>query len=464
MSPTGPVDLLISSALSVETMGGSIGSTGASLVGGWVAVTDGLVVGVGAATDAAPAAREVIDARGCLVTPGLVNAHQHLYQNLTRSMLANGVAGLTDWFWTYFSRWQHLDEEAVRTSTRLGLFELALSGATTSADHLYIHQEPGWIDAQVEEALDVGMRLTAVRGSMTLGPDDGGVCLASMVEDEEHVLNDCERLVRVHHDPSPTSMTQIAFGPSTLMSSTESVFRRSAELARNLGVRLHTHVADDPEEEAFVRQRYRMRPIEKMADLGWMAPDVWFAHVVYPSPREIASMAEHGVSVAHCPSAMVIDGGIPGGPAPVREMIDAGVNVSIGCDGATAADHQSLWLETKFAMLLARLRGGSVSAMTARDALWLATRGGAAALGREGQIGVLTPGACADISLWRLDDIAHAGAHADPVTALLQGGPTGVWSSFVGGQPLVRDGHLVGIDEQREVARHSNAARRLQQL
>ena len=464
MTESGPVDLLISGALAVEAMDGAMADTDTSLPGGWVAVSDGRVVRVGAASEAVPAAREVIDAGGCLVTPGLVNAHQHLYQNLTRSMLPHGVAGLTDWFWTYFSRWQHLDEESVRTSTRLGLFELALSGATTSADHLYIHQGPGWIDAQVEEALDVGMRLTAVRGSMTLGPDDGGVCLASMVEDEERVLSDCERLVRAHHDPSPTSMTQIALGPSTLMSSTESAFRRSAELARDLGVRLHTHVADDPEEEAFVRTRYQMRPLEKMAELGWIGPDVWFAHVVYPSPREIASMAEHGVSVAHCPSAMVIDGGLPGGPAPVREMIDAGVNVSIGCDGATAADHQSVWLETKFAMLLARLRGGSVSAMTARDALWLATRGGATALGREGQIGVLAPGACADIALWRLDDIAHAGAHADPVTALLQGGPTGVWSSFVGGRPLVRDGHLVGVDERHEVARHSTSARRLQQL
>jgi cytosine/adenosine deaminase-related metal-dependent hydrolase len=358
--------------------------------------------------------------------------------------------------------WKELDEEAIRTSVRLGLFELALSGCTTATDHEYIHPFPFLMDAVIEEAVEVGMRIMAVRGSMTLGPEQGGVCLPGMEEDEEDVIADCIRLIEKWHDPKDSAMVQVALGPSNLMSSTETVFTRSAEIAKKYGVRLHTHIADDPDETEYVLEHFGKTPLEVLESLGWFTKDTWCAHVVYASNAEMDRLAASGVSVAHCPSATVIDGGLPGGPTPVRDLLNAGVNVGIGCDGATAGDHQSMWMETKTALLLSRLREGTVQAMTAMDALWLATRGSAKALGREGNIGQLTLGANADIAAWKMDGIAYAGSLVDDVTALLQGGPAQVWSSWVGGVPLVQEGKLVGVDVGAEVSRHSKSARRLQ--
>lgn len=453
------VDLLIRNANSIATM-----NDAREIIrdGGWIAIHDGLIVQIGAGNDSQPEAKTVVDATGCLLTPGLVNSHQHLYQNLTRSMKPNGVTGLTEWFWTYFPMWKELDEEAIRTSVRLGLFELALSGCTTATDHEYIHPFPYLMDAVIEEAAEVGMRLMAVRGSMTLGPELGGVCLPGMAEDEEDVIADCIRLIEKWHDPKASAMVQVALGPSNLMSSTETVFTRSAEIAKKYGVRLHTHIADDPDETEYVLEHFGKTPLEVLEGLGWFTEATWCAHVVYPSDTEMQRLAESGVSVAHCPSATVIDGGLPGGPTPVRDLLNAGVNVGIGCDGATAGDHQSMWMETKTALLLSRLREGTVQAMTAMDALWLATRGSAKALGREGNIGQLSIGANADIAMWRMDGIAYAGSLVDDVTALLQGGPAQVWSSWVSGVPLVQEGKLVGVDVGAEVARHTKSARRLQ--
>ena len=318
------------------------------------------------------------------------------------------------------------------------------------------------MDAVIEEAAEVGMRLMAVRGSMTLGPELGGVCLPGMAEEDEDVISDSIRLIKKWHDPKPSAMVQIALGPSNLMSSTKTVFTRSAEIAKEYGVRLHTHIADDPDETEYVLEHFGKTPLEVLESLGWFTEDTWCAHVVYPSEAEMQRLAVAGVSVAHCPSATVIDGGLPGGPTPVRDLLNAGVNVGIGCDGATAGDHQSMWMETKTALLLSRLREGTVQAMTAMDALWLATRGSAKAIGREGNIGQLSIGANADIAIWRMDGIQYAGSLVDDVTALLQGGPAQVWSSWVGGAPLVQEGKLVGINVGEEVSRHTKAARRLQ--
>ena len=381
---TKPVDLVIRNALQLSCFD----DAGSELAGGWLAADGGVIVGIGDRDTAAPQARTVVDARGCLVLPGLVNAHQHLYQNLTRCYSAGAaVDNLTDWFWTYFTAWGRLDAEAVTASTTVGLAELALSGCTTSADHLYVHPEPQLIDAQIEAAAQVGVRFHPVRGSMTLGEADGAICPPALVEDIDDVLDDTRRLVEQYHDPGPASMVRVGVGPSTLMSSSATAMRESAAFAESFDLRLHSHVADDPDEEAFVGARYGRRPLDVYADLGWLGERTWFAHVIYPNNREIAELARTGVSVAHCPSMTMIDGGLPGGPPPIRAMLDAGVNVSIGCDGATAADHQSLWLETKMAMLLSRQREGRAAAMSARDALWMATRGGATALGRAGEIG-----------------------------------------------------------------------------
>jgi cytosine/adenosine deaminase-related metal-dependent hydrolase len=453
------VDLLIVNSQSIATMNDE-----RQIIrdGGWIGIRDGIIVALGNSDQIPPPAEKLFDATGCLMTPGLVNSHQHLYQNLTRSMKPNGVTGLTEWFWTYFPMWKELDEEAIRTSVRLGLFELALSGCTTATDHEYIHPFPFLMDAVIEEAVEVGMRIMAVRGSMTLGPEQGGVCLPGMEEDEEDVIADCIRLIEKWHDPKDSAMVQVALGPSNLMSSTETVFTRSAEIAKKYGVRLHTHIADDPDETEYVLEHFGKTPLEVLESLGWFTKHTWCAHVVYPSNAEMVRLAASGVSVAHCPSATVIDGGLPGGPTPVRDLLNAGVNVGIGCDGATAGDHQSMWMETKTALLLSRLREGTVQAMTAMDALWLATRGSAKALGREGNIGQLTLGANADIATWKMDGIAYAGSLVDDVTALLQGGPAQVWSSWVGGVPLVQEGKLVGVDVSAEVSRHSKSARRLQ--
>ncbi|MGW1001833.1 amidohydrolase family protein [Streptomyces sp. NPDC002520] len=452
-------DLLIRDADLVVTMDETLGD----LPGGWVAVTDGRITSLGSAADTPPDAARVVDGGGCLVTPGLVNAHQHLYQNLTRSgARPEAGLGLEEWFWHYFAQWSRLDEEAVRLSTTVGLAELAWSGCTTTVDHLYLHPEPALIDAQVEEAARLGMRFTAVRGAMTMGARDGGICPDHLAEDEDAFLADCERLVKTHHDPAPAAMTRIALGPTNLLSCTPSTMRRTAELAERLGVRLHTHVADDPSEAEFVAARYGRRPLEVLDDLGWLTDRTWCAHVVYPSAAETALLARRGVGVAHCPSATVIDGGLPGGPTPVREMLDAGVDVGIGCDGATAADHQSLWMETKTAMLLARLRGQSAEAMPAREALWMATRGSARAIGRDGEIGVLRAGACGDLAVWRMDTLPYAGALADPVTALLNCGPTWAWHTVVGGRFLVESGEpqVPGLDDT--LRRHRRAAHRIQ--
>ena len=440
------LDLLIVNSQSIATMNDE-----REIIrdGGWVGIRDGVIVAIGNSEQIPPPAQMLFDATGCLLTPGLVNSHQHLYQNLTRSMKPNGVTGLTEWFWTYFPMWKELDEEAIRTSVRLGLFELALSGCTTATDHEYIHPFPHLMDAVIEEAVEVGMRLMAVRGSMTLGPEQGGVCLPGMDEDEDDVIFDCIRLIEKWHDPKASAMVQIALGPSNLMSSTKTVFTRSAEIAKKYGVRLHTHIADDPDETEYVLEHFGQTPLEVLESLDWFTDHTWCAHVVYPSLVEMERLAASGVSVAHCPSATVIDGGLPGGPTPVRDLLNAGVNVGIGCDGATA-------------LLLSRLREGTVQAMTAMDALWLATRGSAKAIGREGNIGQLTIGANADIASWKMDGIAYAGSLVDDVTALLQGGPAQVWSSWVGGVPLVQEGKLVGVDVSAEVARHTKSARRLQ--
>lgn len=456
---TRPVDLVIRNAERLCCFD----DAGTELTGGWLAADGGVVVGVGNRDAAPPEATRIVDATGCLVLPGLVNAHQHLYQNLTRCYAAAAqVDNLTDWFWTYFTAWGRLDAEAAAISTTVGLAELALSGCTTSADHLYLHPEPELIDAGIHAAKEVGLRFHPVRGSMTLGEDDGAICPPELVEHLDDVLDDSRRLVESYHDPSPRSMVAVGVGPSTLLSSSTDAMRESVAFAEAYDVRLHSHVADDPDEEAYVGSRFGRRPLRVYEDLGWLTERTWFAHVIYPDGNEIDTLAKAGVSVAHCPSMTMVDGGLPGGPPPIRAMLDAGVNVGIGCDGATAADHQSLWLETKMAMLLSRQREGRASAMSARDALRMATRGGARALGRDGEIGQLTVGANADVSVWRVDTLPYAGVLDDPVTGLMQCGPASAWHTIVGGEFVVRAGELVTVEVSRALARHRSAAMRLQ--
>jgi cytosine/adenosine deaminase-related metal-dependent hydrolase len=430
------------------------------LPGGWVAVTDGVVSGVGGAADPQPPATRRVDARGCLVTPGLVNTHHHLYQNLTRAYAPALTGGLFDWLVTLYPLWARLDEEAAHVSAYVGLTELALSGCTTSSDHLYVHPHGtgDLISAEVAAARELGVRFTATRGSMSLSVKDGGLPPDSVVQDDDEILTDSQRLVAAHHDRSPTALTRIALAPCSPFSVSTALMTRTAELAEALDVRLHTHLAETRDEDAFCLQTFGRRPVDYLADVGWMSDRTWLAHVVWPDPGEVTRLGAAGVGAAHCPSSNMILGS---GLAPVAELRAAGAPVGLGVDGSASADSASLWLEARTALLQGKLRHGA-AAMSARDALEIATRGGAACLGRAGEVGQLSAGACGDLAVWPLDGVRFAGALSDPVEAWLRCGPVSARHTVVGGRFVVQDGVPVhrGLDEQLAV--HRRVSQRLQ--
>lgn len=450
-------DLLVRGAVLVATCDGSR----RELAGGWVAITDGLVSGVG--TGPEPEAARTLDASGCLVTPGLINTHHHIYQNLTRSYAPAVNGTLFQWLSTLYPLWAGLDEEASYVSAWVGLAELALGGCTTSTDHLYVAPEGGgdlWT-AEIQAATELGFRFHPTRGSMSLSAKDGGLPPDSVVQDEDEILADCERLVARHHDPSHGAMVRVAIAPCSPFSVSPSLMRRAAELAERLDVRLHTHLAEDPDEDAYCLERFGRRPIEQFEEVGWMTGRAWVAHCIYPSAGEIARMGAAGVGVAHCPSSNMMIGG--GGIAPVRDFRAAGVPVGLGCDGSASTDAASLWLESRTALLLGRQRHGP-AAMTARDALDVATRGSAACLGRTGEIGELTVGAAGDLVCWPLEGLAHAGALTDPIETWLRCGPSAARHTVVAGRPLVENGALTAPGLEDMLARHRAASRRLQRL
>src|SRR5690349_23166958 len=391
-------DLLVRDALLVAT----VDAAGRELPGGWVAVTDGLVSGVGASTHPMPAAARVLDARGCLVTPGLINTHHHIYQNLTRSYRPAVNGTLFQWLTTLYPRWARLDEEAAYVSAWIGLAELALGGCTTSTDHLYVHPRGAGdlISAEIRAARELGMRFHPTRGSMSLSEKDGGLPPDSVVQDDDEILADSERLVQQHHDRSWGAMVRIALTPCSPFSVTPGLMRATAELAERLDVRLHTHLAEDPDEDRYAADAFGKRTIEHFEDVSWASDRAWVAHCIYPNDEEVARLGRWGTGVAHCPSSNMLIGG--GGIAPVAEFRAAGVPVGLGCDGSASTDSASLWMEARNALLLGRLREGP-TAMNARDALEIATRGSAACLGRTGELGQLSPGVPADIVCWGLE-------------------------------------------------------------
>ncbi|UOY00397.1 8-oxoguanine deaminase [Blastococcus sp. PRF04-17] len=449
-------DLLISDADLVAT----VDDARREVPGGWVAVTDGAVSGLGGPGDPRPDAVRTIDARGCLVTPGLVNTHHHLYQNLTRAFAPALTGGLFDWLVTLYPLWARLDEEAAYVSAYVGLTELALGGCTTSTDHLYVHPRGGGdlISAEVAAARDLGIRFHPTRGSMSLSVKDGGLPPDSVVQDDDEILAESQRLVARHHDRSPLAMTRIALAPCSPFSVSTSLMARTAELAARLDVRLHTHLAETRDEEAFCLETFGRRPVDYLADVGWMTGRTWLAHVVWPSAEEVQRLGAAGVGAAHCPSSNMILGS---GLAPVMELRAAGAPVGLGVDGSASADSASLWLESRMALLQGKLRGGAAS-MTARHALEMATRGGAACLGRSGEIGELSIGACGDLVVWGLDGPQFAGALSDPVEAWLRCGPVAARHTVVAGRLVVENGVPVhaGLDEQLAV--HRRVSERMQ--
>jgi len=450
------VDLVVANARLLVTMD----DDRTEIAGGWVAIDAGVVVGVGPA-GREPVGRRRIDAGDAVVTPGLVNTHHHIYQNLTRALPPATRENLFGWLTYLYPIWSRLDEEASYLSAWVGFAELMLGGCTTTMDHLYVHPRGGGdvITAEITAATELGMRFHATRGSMSRSQKDGGLPPDEVVQDFDEILADSERLVGLHHQREPHAMVQVALAPCSPFSVTPELMVATAELAERLDVRLHTHLAEDHDEDTYCQEMYGCRPLEYFEQVGWGSDRSWVAHCVYPNATEISRLAEWGTGVAHCPSSNQI---LSAGLAPISEMREAGVPVGIGCDGSSSADSASLWMETRAAMLLGRLRGGA-AAMQARDALEMATRGGARCLGRQGQIGELSVGAAGDLVVWPLDGVRFAGAWADPVEALLRCGPNAARYTVIAGQVVVDDGHLVASGTEDILRRHETVARSWQQ-
>ena len=425
---------------------------GAEHRSGWVLVEDGTIAGVGGGEE--PAAAERVDLGGAVVTPGLVNTHHHLYQTLTRARAQQ--ADLFTWLRELYPVWARIDAEAEYAAARAGLAELALSGCTTVFDHHYVFPRgrDGLVEAEVQAARELGVRIVASRGSMDLGVSDGGLPPDELVEDLDDVLADTERLAGALHEPGPGARVQVAVAPCSPFSVTRRLMEESAALARRLGLPLHTHLAETREEDAYCRELYGRTPVEYLTDLGWLGGDVWCAHCVHLSETDVRDFAASATGIAHCPTSNLRLGA---GVAPVRELVDEGVRVGLGVDGPASNERSDLLLEVKQALLVARGRGGP-DAMTARDALRLGTRGGAAVLGRD-DIGSLEPGKCADLAIWRTDALELGGAE-DLVAALVLSAPHRVDRLLVGGEEVVRGGALVHAD-QADIARaHRGQARR----
>ena len=416
--------------------------SGTELAGGWIRIEDGFVAEIGSGQPPEPAE----DLAGAVITPALINTHHHLFQTLTRARAQE--ADLFTWLKELYPVWARLDAEAEYAAARTGLAELALSGCGTVFDHHYVFPrgEDGLIEAEVEAARELGVRIVASRGSMDLGESDGGLPPDSLVEDADTVLQETERLA--------SRYPELVVAPCSPFSVTGELMRESAELARRLDLTLHTHLAETVEEEAYCQELYGCRPVEYLERLGWLDGDVWCAHCVHLDGSDVARFGETGTGVAHCPSSNLRLGA---GVAPVRELLGAGVRVGLGVDGSASNERGDLFLEVKQALLVARGRGGP-EALTAREALRLGTRGGAQVLKRD-DIGSLEPGKCADLAVWRLDGLELAGA-ADPVAGLVFSGPHRVDRLVIAGEDVVREGRLVRGDEEEIAREHRRVAAR----
>jgi cytosine/adenosine deaminase-related metal-dependent hydrolase len=421
---------------------------GTELDRGWILAEDGIVEQVG--DGERPEADEVDDLGGAVVTPGLINTHHHLWQNLTRARAQE--ANLFGWLKALYPVWAAIDDEAEYAAARCGLAELALAGCTTVFDHHYLFPPGvgGLLEAEILAARELGVRIVASRGSMDLGESDGGLPPDAVIERRDDVLAATEAAAGL----ADGAAVEIAIAPCSPFSVTRELMQESAELARRLGLRLHTHLAETVEEEEYCRELYGCTPVEYLGQLGWLAEDVWCAHCVHLSPSDVATFGEHDVGVAHCPSSnMRLGAGI----APVRDLLDAGVRVGLGVDGSASNERGDLFMEVKQSLLAARARGGP-EALTARDALRLGMRGSAAVLGRD-DLGQLAPGKRADLAVWRTDVLELGGA-ADPVAGLVFSGPHRVDRLYVGGEAVVRDGRLVRADEELIAREHRRQAER----
>ena len=422
---------------------------------GALLATDHVITQVGSTQSLPDTADQVIDASGLVILPGLVNTHHHFYQTLTRAMPQAQNADLFHWLTALYPVWSCLTPEAIRVSTAVAIAELMLSGCTTASDHTYIWPRGARLDDQIEVAADLGFRFHATRGSMSVGQSKQGLPPDEVVEDEDEILRDSRRVIETYHDPKPYAMTRIVLGPCSPFSVSLNLMRESIALARAYGVHSHTHTAETLDEEHFSLRMFGRRPIELMEDLGWMGTDVWHAHAVHASADECTRLGNTRTGIAHCPTSnMRLGSGI----MPLAAMRAAGARVGLGVDGSASNDGSHLLSEARQALLLQRV-GGDPAALTARDALYLATRGGAAVLGRN-DIGMLAAGMAADFVGFRADTLGMAGgAMHDPLAALVFCQPPAVDFSVIHGKVRVRDGRLLGLDLQALIARHNQIAR-----
>jgi cytosine/adenosine deaminase-related metal-dependent hydrolase len=436
---------------------------------GGMFIRDGFIEQVGNTQDLPIQADVTLDLSGHILLPGLINTHHHFYQTLTRAVPAAQNANLFNWLTTLYPIWARMTPEDIFISTQTALAELALSGCTTASDHLYLFPNGSKLDDEIEGARQVGLRLQASRGSMSLGQSQGGLPPDSVVDSEEAILKDSQRLIQRYHEAKPGAMVQIVLAPCSPFSVTGELMRQSAALARQYGIHLHTHLAETQDEEAFCLQKFGYRPVAYMQHVDWVGEDVWFAHSVHVNREEISVYARTGCGVAHCPSSnMRLGSGI----APILDYLQAGVKVGLGVDGSASNDSSHMLAEARQAMLLARLRAGLEGAslsqegapalMTARQSLELATRGGAAVLGRT-DIGSLEAGKCADFIAINLNRLEYSGALHDPVAAVLFCSPLNVDYTVVGGKFIVKEGQLLTLDLPRHIEKHNLAARRLLQ-
>ncbi len=418
------------------------------LVGADIRIRGGTISEVGPQLRSAG---QTIDASGCLVTPGLVNTHHHLYQTLTRAVPGGQDALLFGWLQTLYPIWEKFGPEEMRISALVGLAELALSGCSLSSDHLYLYPNGARLDDTIDAAGEIGLRFHATRGAMSIGESDGGLPPDSLVEKEEAILNDCIRVIDRFHDAGEGAMVRVGVAPCSPFSVSRELMRDAAILARDKGVMLHTHLAENDEDIAYSLEKFGCRPGQYAQDLGWTGDDVWHAHCVKLDSGEIDLFARTGTGVAHCPCSNCRLGS---GIAPVRAMRDAGVKVGLGVDGSASNDTGNIAAEARQAMLLQRVARGA-DAMSAREALFLATRGGAEVLGRPdcGQIAV---GKRADIAIWDMSGIEAAGSWDR--AALLLAGPTKVRDLLVDGRPVVRAGQIVTLDLHQVIERQNRLA------
>ena len=438
-------------------------------------IRDGFIERVGSMDELPGSADTVLDLHGQIILPGLVNCHHHLDQTLTRNIPAGQNINLFPWLRAHYRLWAARTPASTRTATIVGLAELALSGCTTAFDHAYVFQNGCRVDDQIEAAAEIGSRFVVSRGSMSLGESKAGLPPDDCVEDEAAILEDSQRVIERYHDSKPGSMLQIVLAPCSPFSVTADLMRESASLARRYGVRLHTHLCETFDEERFTLEHFGLRPVAYMETLDWVANDVWYAHAVHVNDDEVRLFAAKGAGVCHCPSSNMR---LASGIAPVKKYLDAGVKTGLGVDGSASNDGSNLLVEVREAMLLARLKMGLLPPegpqtvlstsdplrasewMTARQALEMATLGGAAVLGRS-DIGSLEPGKCADFFTLDLNFVGYAGGLADPVAAVVFGAPQTPRYTVVGGRCIVEDGRIATIEMEPIIEEHNRHARNL---